>query len=403
MVFGQRRSASPVQLSVILDEVDVGGAEVVLLNVLRRLDRSVVVPRLLCLRERGLMAAEFEDAGIPVHVAGRSGRYDLRTIPRLMRHFRRYRTDVVLVTHLNPAPLTLGRIAAWLSRRASVVTPHGMDLLTHTGQRILPRHDVATFFLSNALVLVAESQGAYLRRVEGVGRHPWSRIREVVIRNGIPLPPPPTPSKRAEARTMLGLREDDIAVGIVARLVPVKAHHVLLDAVARLAPREPRLRLVCIGDGALKAELEKRAIGLGLGERVRFTGLRRDVPDLLPGLDIACLTSRYECAPLSIMEAMAAGVPVVTTDVGAVRDMIDDSVEGFIVPPGDADALASRIALLAGDADLRSRLGSNGRARAERDFSIEATVAGYERLLTSLVRPSAEVELGGAPCHARML
>jgi glycosyltransferase involved in cell wall biosynthesis len=402
MVFGQRRSAGPVQLSVICDEIDIGGAEEVLLNVLRRLDRSVVVPRVLCLREPGVMAAEFEGAGVPVHVVGRSGRYDLRTIPRLMHHFRRHRTDVVLVTHLNPAPLTLGRIAAWLSGRASIVTPHGMDLLAHEGRRILPRHDVATFFLSNALVLVAEQQGAYLRREEGVGRHPWSRIREVVIRNGTPLSAPPTPSKRAEARTVLGLGEDDIVIGIVARLVPVKAHHVLLDAVAQLAPHEPRLRLVCIGDGDLEAELEERAAGLGLAERVRFMGLRRDVPDLVPGLDIACLTSRYECAPLVIMEAMAAGVPVVTTDVGAVRDMIDDSVEGFIVPPGDVDALASRIALLAEDAGLRSRLGSNGRARAERDFSIETTVAGYERLLTSLVRPSVDVALGGASCPARM-
>ncbi|MGH3613084.1 MAG: glycosyltransferase [Pseudonocardia sp.] len=371
-----------------MDRVDVGGAEVLLLNMFRHLDPAVVTPRLICFKRLGALGPEFEAAGFPVEVIGRGGRYDVRTVFRLVRRFRRD-TDVVLVTHMHRAPLTIGRLAAWLSRRPSVVAPHGMDTVTFRGRRCLPRHDVQTLFLSDAMVLLAPSQGRYLRRHEGVNRNRRSRIREVVIPNGVPLPPPATPADRIAARVELDLDEDDLVVGIVARLELVKAHEVLLEAIARLAPGHPRLRLVCIGDGEREAELVTLTDALGITDRVRFAGLRRDVARLLPGFDIACLTSRFECAPLTVIEAMAAGVPVVVTDVGAVRDMVTDGGEGYLVEPGDSAALADRIELLAADRELRARLGAAGRARAERQFRIEDTAAGFERLLASLVRSDA--------------
>ena len=388
-----RRVRLPLQLSLIVDHIHVGGAEVLLLNLFRHFDPAVVQPRLICLQEAGTMAREFEAYGFPVTVIGRSGRYDMRTVPRLARRFRQDRTDVVLVTHLHPAPLTLGRLAARLTLRASVVAPHGMDTLTFTGRRCLPRHDVETLFLSDAMVLVAPSQGSYLHREEGVGRYPWRRIPEVVIPNGIPLPPVPTAIDRAWARAELDLDEQDVVVGIVARLEAVKAHEVLFDALAKLAAADSRLRLVVVGDGDREADLKGLANTLGIADRVRFTGLRRDVAQLLPGFDMACLTSRYECAPLVVIEAMAAGLPIIATDVGAVRDMINDGEEGVIVNVGDVDALADQIAILAADADLRTRMGARGRICAERKFRIEDTAAAFQRLLISLARGQA-VERG---------
>jgi glycosyltransferase involved in cell wall biosynthesis len=313
----------------------------------------------------------------------------MRTVPRLARQFLQDRTDVVLVTHLNPAPLTLGRITAWLTRRVSVVAPHIMDCLTFTGQRCLPRHDVETLFLSNALVLLAPSQGSYLHREEGVGRYPWRRIPEVVIPNGIPLPPVPAAADRAWARAEMEIDEHEVVVGIVARLAAQKAHEVLFDAIAKLVPTDPRLRLIVVGEGDRAAELKALASTLGIASRVRFTGLRRDVARLLPGFDVACLTSRYECAPLAVLEAMAAGVPVISTDCGAVRDMVTDGEEGYIVNVGDVDVLADRIAELAADPDLRKRMGNQGRICVERKFRIEDAAAAFQRLLMSLVRIDA--------------
>ncbi|MGQ0573033.1 MAG: glycosyltransferase [Pseudonocardia sp.] len=377
------RRTGPVRLCLVMDKAHVGGAEVLLLDLFRHLDPAVVTPRLLCLKELGTLGPEFAAAGFPVEVVG-GGRWGIGTVVRLVRAFRRHRTEVVLVTHLHRRALTFARLAAWITGRAGVVAPHGMDTLTFNGNRVLPRHDVATLFWSDAVVLLAPSQGRYLRRHEGVNARPWSRICEVVVPNGIALPPVRTPAARAEARAALGVGEDDLVVGIVARLAPVKAHEVLIEAVAKLAPSVPRLRLVCVGDGERAAELARLAEDLGVGDRVVFAGLRRDVAALLPGFDVACLTSRFECAPLSVIEAMAAGLPVVVSDVGAVRDMVTDGVEGLVFPPGDVSALAAHLDRLLADAALRDRMGSAGRARAERDFRIEDTARNYERLLREL-------------------
>jgi glycosyltransferase involved in cell wall biosynthesis len=381
-----RRTRLPLRLSLVVDYIAVGGAETLLLNLFRHFDPAVVQPRLICLKAAGPMTSEFEASGFPVDVIGRSGRYDLRTVPRLIRRFRQDGTDVVLVTHCHPAPLTFGRLAAWLTRRANIVAPHGTDNLTFTGRRCLPRHDVETLFISDALVLVASSQGSYLHRVEGVGRYPWRRILEVVIPNGIPLPAAATPADRRRARAELQLEDHDFVVGIVARLAAVKAHEVLFGAVAKLASTHPRLRLVCVGEGEREPELRALVDTLGIAPKVHFTGLRRDVAQLLPGFDVVCLTSRYECAPLAVIEAMAAGVPVIATDCGAVRNMVTDGAEGYIVDVGDVDAIANRIAHLASDADLRTRMGVQGRICAERKFRIEDTAAAFERLLISLVK-----------------
>ena len=380
------RARRPIQLSLVLDLTFVGGAEILLLNLFRGFDPAVVQPRVLCLREAGDLAGAFREAGIPVDVIGRSGRVDLRTLPRLVRHFRRARTDVVLVTHHHRASLTLGRIAARLARtKANVIAAHDMGLAS-LGKRVFPTHVVNTLFLSHALVLLAPSQGDYLRREEGVGRFPWRRIREVVIRNGIDVGSAPTPEDRRTARELLGLSETDVAVGIVARLTEQKAHEVLLRAVGQLALTHPTLRLIVIGDGPRAGELRAEVDRLGIASQVTFMGTRSDVPALLPGLDLTCLSSVNEGAPMSVLEAMAAGVPVVTTDTGALRDMVSDGEDGFVVPIGDVERLADRIGQLVADPTKRTRFGAAARARAERDFRIEGTVMGFQQLLESLVR-----------------
>lgn len=376
----------PVVVTLVCDRLEIGGAEQMLLNILRHLDPQRFRCRVICFKRPGALGAEFEAAGIPLEVLGRGGRHDLRTLPRLISRLRRTGTDVVLVHHMHPAPLTLGRIAARLLGRAGVVVPHGMDMLRHTGNRVLPRHDVETLALSSAIVWLAASQREYFHREEHVGRHWGSRTREVVIPNGIPVGPRPTAADRVAARRTLGLADDVVAVGIVARLAAVKAHEVLLGAVAELVPTHPQLRLVCIGGGEREDELRALARSTGVDGHVQFTGLRRDVPDLLPGLDIAALSSRYECAPLGVIEGMAAGLPVVSADVGAVRDMVADGVEGYVVPPGDVGAFADRIGRLVDDPALRARLGAQARDRAEREFRIEDTAAAFERLFTSLAR-----------------
>ncbi len=383
---GRSGPGRPVRVTIVQDEVTVGGAENLLLGLCRNVDRSLVEPRLICLRHPGEMAVDFEAAGVPVESMERSGRFDPTTLLRLVRSFRTSGTDVVLLTHYHRAGLVLGRVAVGLAGvPANVVAAHDMDL-TSVGKRVLPRSVVETLFLSQALVLLAPSQGRYLHAEEGVGRFPWRRTREVVIPNGIVLPPTPTPGDRVAARARLDVDPADFVVGIVAVLRPQKAHGVLVRAIAQLAPAHPRLRLVVVGDGPEEERVHALVDELGIADRVLFTGLRSDVPELLPGFDVSCLSSVHEGAPLVVLEAMAAGVPVVATDCGALRDLVADGEDGFIVPVGDPRAIADRLAQLIADPDLRHAMGERARARAEREFSIEQTVQGYQRLFSGLAR-----------------
>jgi glycosyltransferase involved in cell wall biosynthesis len=382
---GRAPASRPVRLTVVLDRTFVGGAELLMLNLFRHCDRDRLRPRLICLRDAGPLADDFRAAGVPVEVLPRYRRADPRRVLGLALALRVDRTDVVLVTHHNRAALTLGRLAARLAGvRANVVAAHDMDL-TRVGGRVLPRHDVDTLFLSDALVLLAPSQGDYLHEQEGVGRFPWRRTREVVIGNGIVVGPPPTAQDRAAARERLGLAPTDTVLGIVARLSPQKAHPVLFRALARLTPTRPDLRLVVVGGGDEEPALRALVVELGLAAHVLFTGIRDDVPQLLPGFDISCLSSVHEGVPLTVLESMAAGVPVVSTDCGALRDMVTDGVEGRLVPVGDVPALATALAALVDDPQRRAEMGRRARERAEREGSIAHTVAGYQRLLTELV------------------
>jgi glycosyltransferase involved in cell wall biosynthesis len=375
----------PVRLALVLDETFVGGVELLMLEVFKNFDPRVVEPRLICLRTAGPLAADYRAAGFRVDVMGHRGRFDPRTLSRLVKALHQRGTDAVLVTHHNRASLALGRLAARLSGvPVNLVAVHDMDL-TRVGKRCLPRWAVATLRASDALVLLSPSQGEYLHREEQVGRHPWSRIKEVVIPNGVVTKPLPDGSERAAARAGLGLSADDFVVGIVARLSAQKAHHVLFEAFAGLRKGHSHARLVVVGGGDREIELRILAARLGLEDSVLFTGVRRDVPALLPAFDVSCLSSVHEGVPIAAIESMAVGIPMVVTDCGALRDMIVDGEHGFIVPVGDSSAMAERLVALADDSKLRQRLGESARSRVQQMYRIEQTARGYEDLLVSLV------------------
>ena len=216
-------AAGPVRLALLLDLTFVGGAELVLLETFRRLDPSAVRPRVICLREAGPLADDFRAAGVPVEVLERSGRFDMTTIPRLWRSLRADRTEVVLVAHHHRAALALGRSVGRLAGARTVVAAHDMDL-TSVGRRCLPRSTVETLCLSDALVLLAPSQGEYLHREEGVGRYPWRRTTEIVIPNGIRIPEPPDPRLRADVRAELGYASEDDTCTHTHKLTHTNSH-----------------------------------------------------------------------------------------------------------------------------------------------------------------------------------
>jgi glycosyltransferase involved in cell wall biosynthesis len=227
--------------------------------------------------------------------------------------------------------------------------------------------------------LIGPSQAVLdeVRAREGSGR---ARLR--CLPNGVdttrfvPLQAPDRQLHRLHA----GLPPRGFLIGCVARLVPVKRHADLIEAFALVADSVPEARLVLIGDGPLRAELQAQVALTGLGERVHLLGERRDIEALLPLLDTFVLASETEGMSNALLEAMACGLPTVATAVGGNPEVVEPEVTGFLVPPRAPDALAFALHALASDPSRAQRMGGLGRACVERRFSLRALIEGFEAL-----------------------
>jgi glycosyltransferase involved in cell wall biosynthesis len=182
--------------------------------------------------------------------------------------------------------------------------------------------------------------------------------------------------------------EDAMLIGRVGRLQPEKGMEVFLDAAARLAPDWPRAQFLVIGDGPLRDPLERQAERLGVADRVHFLGFRRDGRAIIANLDVLAISSHSDGSPLAIVEAMLAGVPVVASETGGIPDQVRDGVDGLLVEPGDADALAGALECLFRDEDRISSMGAAARRHAEVEFGYARMVDRIERIYSSAAAPA---------------
>jgi glycosyltransferase involved in cell wall biosynthesis len=174
----------------------------------------------------------------------------------------------------------------------------------------------------------------------------------------------------------------------VARFAAQKNHALLISAFSKGPAADPKAHLVLAGQGVLRAELQMRVNDLGLTNRVHFLGLRCDIPDVLEAADIFALSSDYEGNPLSVIEAMAAGLPVVSTAVGGVPELLQNGKEGFIVQPGRVDEFSEAMMTLLNNPNLRRTMGSAAAGRARENFDVSAMVRAYEDLYDETSAPS---------------
>jgi glycosyltransferase involved in cell wall biosynthesis len=231
-------------------------------------------------------------------------------------------------------------------------------------------------------VAVAREVAASLERMYGIGS-----CR--VVWNCIPIDLYASPqTTRAAWRAKLGFPEEDILFVCVARFAPQKNHALLINAFAKGPASDPRAHLVLAGEGVLRAELQVRVNQLGLTSRVHFLGLRTDIPDVLGASDVFVLSSAYEGNPLSVIEAMAAGLPVVSTSVGGVPELLENGKEGFIVQPGNAEQLSDAMMTLLKDGHLRGAMGAAAATRAKEKFDVSAMIRAYEELYNEISHSS---------------
>ncbi len=361
-------SAGPVRVMHVVYTLRTGGMEMGVVKLVNGLDPARVRSSICSTTPAGEIKA-LVDPSVPVFELTRRAGNDLRVIADLYRLFRRERPHVVH-THAW-GTLLEGLVAA---RAAGVpIVVHGehgtLQLKTH--QRWLQR--VAW---SSADRVLSVSSRLAERMAAGTG-FPLSRI--TTIRNGVHLDRF-QPGDRMAARAALGVPGAAPVVGTVGRLVPVKDQATLVDAVAELRRQGRAVTLVIAGDGPERAALQARALAKDVP--LTLLGYRPDVEQVLTALDVFVLSSVSEGLSNTILEAMAAGRPVVATRVGGAEEMIDDGVTGVLVPPSDAQALAAGLTTVLASPDAGAAMGAAARRRVEAEFTLAGMMHRYDALYT---------------------
>ncbi len=361
-----RPSTSPLSICHVLWSVEVGGAERVVLD-LAKVQRAAGhrVAVLTLSNSRGALADEFRPVVDALESVTKRSGIDLSLPLRLARWFRAHGTQVVH-TH-NELPLIYGAPAGRLARAVVVHSKHGIVPVTR-GAHWLRR---AAASATDVFVAVSDATASTARDNRECAP---DKLRVVI--NGTDLSRFPAPEgARERIRSELGIPSGARVLITVGRLVKEKNHALLLHAVAPLL-RDDR-RLILVGDGALRDDLRARVEALDGGRFVHLTGARRDVPELLAASDAFVLSSDSEGLPIGLLEAWAAGLPVVSTSVGGISAAVQSGETGVLVAAGDEAALrAALLRVLDGDEAL-AQMARRGRAHALETYSAEQMADAY--------------------------
>jgi glycosyltransferase involved in cell wall biosynthesis len=316
-----------------------------------------------------------DESDVKVWYLGKGWGFDFRIYSRLYYLLRDYRPDIVHM-HLQVLRYALP-LMLWFRRTSMCL--HTVNQLAEFEVEPNARWINRYAFKHGVLpVAVAKAVAVSVERLYGTQQCK-------VIWNCVPTNLYAAPrSPRAEWRARGGFADDDVLFTCVARLDPQKNHALLLRAFARGPAFDPKAHLVLIGAGPLRRQLEELTEKLGLTGQVHFLGLRTDIPDVLGAMDVFVLSSDYEGGPLSVVEAMAAGLPVVSTAAGGVPELITSGKEGFIVPLGDVKGLADSMISLFKDKEARRSLGMAAARRARENFDLSVMIEAYQELYEGL-------------------
>jgi glycosyltransferase involved in cell wall biosynthesis len=351
-----------------------------------RFDRTRFNVSLISLRKRDLSEDTLDELGIDVTYMHRS-KFDPATLPALLKELDRRKADVV---HLHGyGASTFGRLAAAIRHLPVVVHEHANLTDTPWFQKVAdrllaPATDIA--------LAVSQSTADFTTRARLI---PAERTRVVYL--GVPLEEfsrVRTAAEVADARRALRIPPDAFAIGTVTRLMPSKGNEYLVEATRQVIDALPHARVYIVGEGEMQADLETQAARLGLGDRLVMTGFRRDVAEALSAFDLVVFPSLWEGTPLTVLETLAMGKPIVSTDADGLQDVLTDGRDAVMVPRRDAKALGDAIVRLAGDPAERARLAANaGQTGAQ--YDIDLFVKKMERLYVLLHETSRRTRRAG--------
>lgn len=367
----------PKRLLLLTTDLGMGGAERHATNIAIGLDPTRVAVRLLCVEQRGERFEEVEAAGVPAASLDAGDRWWLSAaglVPQLRAIMRDSHIDVVMTNGYSAE--VLGRLAARHTGIPVLAWKHNFGHIGRYGtrdrltERLLGRYN-------HRYLAVSNRQVDYLVDEMGIDRRAIT-----VIHNSVQPVESMSPADRAAIRHELGLAPSSEVILCVAGLRAEKDHAMLLHAFARVHANRPAAHLCIIGEGPERDSLTRLAADLGVAENVLFTGNRNDVEQLMQIGDIVVLASyAIENFPYAILEAMAAGVPTVSTDVGGIPEMVEDGVTGRLVPPHDPEAMAVAILGLL-SSPHRIEIGTAARERLAHSFPYERFLTAVEEVIT---------------------
>jgi glycosyltransferase involved in cell wall biosynthesis len=364
----------PLRVMFVITSMPVGGAETLLVNIMRGFDPSRIHAEVCCLKEKGPLGEELAES-YPVHSGLLKGKYDVFVLRKLAKLFRERKIDAVITVGAGDK-MFWGRLAAWWRRTPVIASalhstgwPDGVGKLNRC---LTP--------ITDAFIAVAAQHGEFLIKHEEFPKEKVSVITNGVDTNKFK----PMLAERRDIRRELGIGDKDRVVGIVAALRPEKNHTLFLEAATLVKSRLPDTHFIVVGEGPERGKIEANIAEAKLQGRVHMTGNRSDIPKVLSAMDLFSLTSHNEANPVSIMEAMACGVPVVATNVGSVSETVVDGETGLLAPAGDARQLALLWMDLLENTEKRRTLGRAAREFIVNEWSQKNMIQGYENLVEEI-------------------
>ena len=382
---GVARRKKPVRIAFCIDGMGIGGTELNAIRTAERLDRSRFDVSVICLRADGPLLARYREQGIPVlhlPIERLHSVAALRQGIRLARYLRAQRIDIV---HSHDIYNNIFA-ATWARMAGTPVVIASRRWWEDFPRKALGVVNRYAYRLAHCVIANSPRVADLLVDDEGVDAGRVAIIPNFVDDAAFERPPHAASLQLIDE---LRIPPEALVVGCIAGLRPVKDHGTLIRAIAKIRPRWPELRLVLVGEGDARESLERLVQELNVAEIVRFAGARPNEPNLHHLFDVSALTSVGEAFPNSIVEAMAAGRPVVATRVGGVMDAVIDGKTGCLVASRDVDALANAIDRLLAHPELRRTMGSAGQRRARDCFHASSVLSTLETLYDRLLMARA--------------
>ena len=377
----------PVRILRIVPSLEMGGVERTLTSILPRLDKAKYKIYVCCLFRRDKLANDIESLGIPIIKFKMRARLDfdgryIGGIVRLAALIRRMKIDIVH-THLYKANLA-GRIAAKLAGVPVIIAnEHSVDSWKNFFQRL---NDRVLAGITNKIIVVSNAVRDFYVNKIGI---PEDKI--ITIYNGVDIPKFQTYVNANKKKEEFGIKSDEKVITTIGRLNQEKGHYYFLKAAQIIGKKKTNVKFLIVGDGPLENLLKSMSNDLEIAKNVIFAGLRHDIPQILAISDVSVSASLREGFSITILESMAAGKPVVVTDVGGNSEVVKHGETGFIIPPQSPEALASYSLNIINNQELAKKMGQEAKKRVL-NFSIDRMVrkteATYDRLIYRKLRTS---------------